>query len=421
MILLLLLGASIGVFLLLCIMQLDLKLDAGLLLGFSLFFGFIGYTYKQVLPGSPLHLLWLLPLLPVVAAMLTRPARAWGIIRDPGVWLWFVFLLYGIVSVMWAAHDTVGLTKTAILIIRGIIPGIYIYLVYRRYGVFSWNSVLLMGMLYAAFHLAFGVHTLEYPGRLTMPGSNPIYDSRMSLLVVTIALWAKGIPLPLRLAAIGLSLVSALATQSRGPIIALLLANLLVVGIVMLRRRRNGMPMMGRGWRRAMIGLSLIAAALSVLYYGPLIQLVEGSRFNVLADSSQLKSDANYVGRLSLQAGAIEKFTEHPVLGSGLGGITPPATQTFPHNIVLEIAAELGLIGITLWSLAFAASCYAARQHPMLLVMLVQTLGYALISGNLGSNYEYVLVAFTALAINVKNKKEGATSGEYYRLPAHIV
>src|SRR5690606_2850141 len=109
--LLLLLAVIIFIFVLQCMLQLGLKFDAGFIFGFSIFFEFIGYTYHQFIPGSPLHLLWALPLFPAMIALLHKPTDSWKLLHDQGIWLWFLFLLYSVISIVWAVNDTDGLTK----------------------------------------------------------------------------------------------------------------------------------------------------------------------------------------------------------------------------------------------------------------------------------------------------------------------
>jgi O-antigen ligase len=406
-ILLLVLCASIFILFLQCMIQFGLKLDAGLVFGFSIFFEFIGYTYKLYAPGSPLHLLWALPLIPVIIAVFYKQRASWDILQDQGIWLWLIFLFYSITSIIWASSYGYGFTKEKILIIHGVIPGIYTYMVYRRYQTFSWSIVVSIGMLYSLFHLVFGTFTMEYPGRLTLPGGNPIYDARMSLLVVAIALWGKNIPVWLRIAAIAVSAVSALATQSRGPIAAFAAANVLVVLYILFRKYKNGQLTINKTIIKTIAAICLLIGVCTLVFSNQLVKLVGDSRYAVFVDSNQMKEDANYTGRKDLLEVAFHRFVENPFLGTGLGGDTPSADHEFPHNIVLEMASELGLLGISFWVMAFAASLYAAQRNGLLLVLLIQTFAYALSSGDFGFNYEYVLVSITALALYKKGNSEG--------------
>src|SRR5207248_8364655 len=81
-------------------------------------------------------------------------------------------------------------------------------------------------------------------------------------------------------------------------------------------------------------------------------QLVPGSTagrtFSVLLGGTE-NGDSFSNGRLHLWGQAWRAFTSHPFLGIGTGGfgaINP--IELYPHNILLETAAELGVIGLLL-------------------------------------------------------------------------
>src|SRR5207244_325232 len=55
-------------------------------------------------------------------------------------------------------------------------------------------------------------------------------------------------------------------------------------------------------------------------------------------------------GRLSLWSGAWQAFTAHPLGGIGTGGFASLNLngEFYPHNILLEAASELGILGLVL-------------------------------------------------------------------------
>ncbi|MNV75463.1 O-Antigen ligase [compost metagenome] len=141
----------------------------------------------------------------------------------------------------------------------------------------------------------------------------------------------------------------------------------------------------------------------------------------MLFSQSQLKGDDNFLGRMDLQIKAFEVFQEHPFFGSGLGGNTPPVQDEFPHNVIIEMASELGVAGLFMWLVAYLFSLWSARIHPVLMVLLLQSLGCALLSGDFGYNYEYMLIAFVSLVFVRTRQREGAGRIEegslsYYRV-----
>lgn len=329
-----------------------------------------------------------------------------------GLGLWAVFFIYSLFTLAWSPVDSAGLKKEQILLIRGMIPALYTYILYRKYGKFSWSIVAFFGLVYAIVHLSFGVYTEEYPGRLTLPGSNPIFNARISLLTVAVCLWGRRIPLPLRLVALLAAGASALSTQSRGPLAAFVIANVLVLLYIAWKKRHACSQRMLRRLAACGIGLLVLSTAGLSLYGDSLAEQIQGSRFTVLFDKNSLEGDNNFIGRMVLQEGAIRLLEEHPMFGAGLGALSPPVARDFPHNVALEIAGEQGLTGLVLWLLAAGTGLWAARKSPVVCALLMQALGYAMISGDFGYNYEYVLLAVMALAFYRSAEKKGESQVE---------
>lgn len=421
LILILLLIFVILVFSVQCILQLGLKLDAGYVLGFSIFFDAIGYFYKQYIPINSLILLVGAPLLLVIIALFQKPPILRDMFSNEGLWLWVLFFGYCTVSFAWASMNSSGLSKELLLMTRAVIPGLYTYIVYKRYGKLSWTVVAMFGLAYAATHLLFGEYNPEYPGRLTLPGDNPIFNARISLMAAAVAIWGRNIPWLIRLATLGTALTSAFATQSRGPVASFAAANLLILAYFLYRKYKSGEFRKLKRYTAVIAGVALLAAGAAGLYADQLGQLVGSSRFTVLFSQSQLKGDDNFLGRMDLQIKAFEVFQEHPFFGSGLGGNTPPVQDEFPHNVIIEMASELGIAGLFMWGLAYLFSLWSARSQPVLMVLLLQSLGCALLSGDFGYNYEYMLIAFVSLVFVPARQKEEAGRSEkgalsYYRV-----
>ncbi|RUT33464.1 hypothetical protein EJP77_07390 [Paenibacillus zeisoli] len=404
-----------------CILQLGLKLDAGYVLGFSIFFDAIGYFYKQYIPINSLILLVGAPLLLVLIALFQQPAILKEMFSNEGLWLWVLFFGYCTVSFAWASMNSSGLSKELLLMTRAVIPGLYTYIVYKRHGKLSWTVVAMFGLAYAATHLLFGEYNPEYPGRLTLPGDNPIFNARISLMAAAVAIWGRNIPWLIRLATLGTALTSAFATQSRGPVASFVAANLLILAYFLYKKYKSGEFRKLKRYTAVIAGAALLAVSAAGLYADQLGQLVGSSRFTVLFSQSQLKGDDNFLGRMDLQIKAFEVFQDHPFFGSGLGGNTPPVQDEFPHNVIIEMASELGIAGLFMWGVAYLFSLWSARSHPVLMVLLLQSLGCALLSGDFGYNYEYMLIAFVSLVfVPARQREETGRSEEgalsYYRV-----
>lgn len=407
------LGACLVIFFMQSVMQFGMKIDAGWIFGFSYFFDLTGYLYKTYVHGSSLFLLLAVPMFLLVVAFLDKPKLGEDLFTNQGIKLWLVFLLYSVISVNWAYNDDFGIFKLQIISIHGIIPGIFTFIIYKMYRTFTWTPVVLFGLGYSIIHHLFGEYPAEYPGRLTLPGGNPIYDARILFAAVTIAIWGKRIPLVLRLVTIGFGIYSGIATQSRGPLLALLVANGCVLLMVLFIKYMNKKLHINKWVKVGAFALVLIGAFTAWHYNDQLQEVIGTSRFTVLVNQDELVGDANYLGRKYLQKEAWDQFISHPFFGTGLGGNDIMGNYNYPHNIVLEIASQLGLVGMTLWLIALVYSCFIAKHSGVLLALLIQSVISALFSGDFGYNYEYILIAITALALAPKqNVKDVERNGK---------
>jgi len=136
---------------------------------------------------------------------------------------------------------------------------------------------------------------------------------------------------------------------SRGPVVALAVCALALA----LVQRRLGML------------LVLAAAGAALISLGD-IEVV--SRFQEL---ESVEGDDSALERLVLQANAIEIFLANPVLG---GAYAEFALNTYPHNVFIETAMALGVVGLLLIGAltlrAFARGLVLLRYRQVLLPLL---------------------------------------------------
>jgi O-antigen ligase len=182
-------------------------------------------------------------------------------------------------------------------------------------------------------------------------------------------------------------LITLLILGGRGPFIAtilcLLLAFLLVGGHVM------------TSTLRLVFAFLLLSAVASIL--SSLLPFTTLYRLQFLLEIPEW--DVSAQGRLQRIQGAWEQITRAPIWGQGVGSFyyyhgDPALKRDYPHNIILELAAETGIIGLSLF---FILVFNALRQirwatisnHPAQLVavlMLVHALLNAMVSGDLSDN-----------------------------------
>jgi O-antigen ligase len=148
--------------------------------------------------------------------------------------------------------------------------------------------------------------------------------------------------------------VAFFSTGSRGPVLGLVLG--LVVLLVLTLRDQES--------RRRLLGLVLAtpAAVFLVTRLVPAVDLKRSLGFLLFGSSSDRSSNGRY--QLWHQAYAI--FHAHPLLGIGTGGfpsIVP--TDLYPHDLFLEVGAELGIVGVVLVALIVGAAAARLAQTSM--------------------------------------------------------
>ena len=118
---------------------------------------------------------------------------------------------------------------------------------------------------------------------------------------------------------------------------------------------------MNRLRRSARVLLYAGAAVLAV--YG--VTLVPKTAMDRLGGTTSVVSEGDWNGRLPIWHEALRIISEHPVIGTGVQTFTLAAYETTsaPHNFVLGILAELGLVGFALYSgILICAFLYTLQQ-----------------------------------------------------------
>jgi len=228
-------------------------------------------------------------------------------------------------------------------------------------------------------------------GFVTAFGSNYIALGRIvgaaSLIVFVRLLFSKKlINILFLVIAFSLMIITVCVSGSRGPLLAVAFALLVLLFISVF-----GKPSY---WRRLIFIIILIFAMISVAYSQGLLDTTV-LRFGKLL--SETTTDAN--ARLDLYNGALVVWSDNPIIGVGIGGFPVKYgfgdQRGYPHNIILEVLSELGLIGLLLLVLFFY-TCFRTlpvlrylNKHPVLLISVLlfsQTFFNAMISGDLNDN-----------------------------------
>jgi O-antigen ligase len=243
------------------------------------------------------------------------------------------------------------------------------------------------------------------PGRFALSAEeNPIFLGRASADGLIIAIYAlvAGAALPYRicaLASLPALAIALLAAGSRGPVLGLLVGVAVLLALLVHSRAiRRRAPILG-------MAVVLAVAATVVLVPGEAAQ-------RSLSIISEAGSGVSSNGRSQLWSLAYELFAAHPLQGIGTGGFAAVArVEQYPHNILLEAAAELGVAGLLLvfgvMASAFSRLLGAWRRAAddlrpaiaVVLALLVASIVNSLLSGDITVNSSLWL--FAGLAVGM--------------------
>lgn len=192
-------------------------------------------------------------------------------------------------------------------------------------------------------------------------------DSRLWTIIAAVMLVASG---PIILAA-----------GSRGPLIAT------IVSLVWL-----GSSKMSRLAFIIPAGVGLLAFGLSKTY-------VVQHLVNTLMGGWEL--DGSSLGRLDMQRWALEDFLRSPIFGAHFAS-NPAWGGAHPHNIIIETAMALGMVGLALMFIFLMRTGFTVMRsfrntHPLLTALLVMQAVNAVLSSALWA--AEALFAITALVL----------------------
>ena len=340
-------------------------------------------------------------------------------------WSALAFLIIAIISTLMADYRQFALREFRVIILE---PLIYYALIRatkldRRATWRMIDALVLAGVLVAVIGLvqyAFNLNIItaeEGVRRLRSVYGSPnnvgLFLGRVFPIGLAIALLGRGLPRRKWYAAALLPISAAIAlSQSRGAILIGVPLSILAIGVLA-----------GGRWLWAAIG-TLIAGALAA------IPLLNSPRVQALLSGS---SDTAFF-RVALWKSTLQMIRDHPLFGVGPDNflyayrgryLLPEAWQesslSHPHNVILDFAARLGLIGlgIFVWmQIAFWRTGLSLLRRPSpldvgqwsLLIGLMASMVDFLTHGLVDAAYFVVDLAFVfmlTLALVERMKAEG--------------
>lgn len=277
-------------------------------------------------------------------------------------------------------------------------------------------STVAAGVLFV--QLVGGQATAAFTGRFSIAGSDPITLGReagVGLLLAMYLITASRTLLVRMAALVALPLlaVGIVATGGRGPVVGVVLGLIVffaLVGRDPVSRRRLPLTLVG-----ALAAVVLVSQFVPGDAISRALSVLTGTGAGVSSD-----------GRSQLWSQALQTFSTHPFAGVGTGGFASVnPTNLYPHNLLLEVGSELGLVGfvpllgILLTGVATLAGNYRAAlgqdqaRAALVLALFVAAFMNAMFSGDLATNGDLWL----ALGLGIGMAQRSSTSTGETALP----
>ena len=200
-----------------------------------------------------------------------------------------------------------------------------------------------------------------------------------------------------------------LMVGGRGPCLATAFSAAVIPLLGSRRRWRTSARSRRRGSVIAMLLISIGAAYFCWGYVGDQRELSTLRRLETLVSGNDFGGSAET--RLDMWRACFQVWPEKPVFGHGLGSFSVlyqnVDERLFPHNMVLELAVETGLVGVVLLMLlllvAFRNLVFQGRLSDdplriLVFVLLVKTFLQVMVSGDIPDNREFFgLLGLTCL------------------------
>lgn len=303
---------------------------------------------------------------------------------------WGGFALLALASLTWTGNPVYGSWKLGVLAASGMLPALLARSLVAAGHPFRWRPLAVAGAAYLIAALLVAHEAPEYPGRLTMPGGNPIWLARAAV-IATFAIWlVSGWPLAIRVCFAALGTYLLFTSGSRGPAAAaILLAGLGWLWAVLTARRR--VRLLGATMAAGAVALAVVVLAPRLPLAGS--EMLTRSRIIASLEPGALAQDENVLSRRYAVRAGLEAFARAPLVGVGLGGLARQGMREYPHNLFVEVAAELGLAGLVVLLGALWAGWRNRRRDVPGRLMLAFCALAALASGDLATNAALVTLA----------------------------
>ncbi len=323
---------------------------------------FLKGLLQPLVPFDLTVALGLVCVLHVAYGVVAKPVRVNGI----ALVLWFALLAMITVGSLYAPDQGLALSRVQNwvgLVLLPLLVAFWVASDQREVERFVWTCLTVGLFVTLAALLAFSPSQ-----RLVIGFSSTINVGRASLMVPIIVFfyvmrdgptWLRG---PL-LAVLPLTLIVSVAAGARGPLV-MFLAVAAALSIWHVARGRRIAKGLVAGAAAAALGLAIIAVATPL----PSVSIDRFDRLAAYVAGGDTSADGSLAMRLAAADLSVSIFEDHPAVGAGTGAfayysrmVPFISTMENPHNIILELAADWGVMGLMLFGVLVLA---AIRRRP---------------------------------------------------------
>ena len=371
-------------------------------------------------------------------AMLTFFSLALGLLRERRqfqrfVRLWqepltlavFVFVLWCLVSVLWASYPDAAATRTVTFLgVLGLM--VSIGMLETRWLYLLWAVTTLSVIVSVPAGPSLPPYRIQGDGSTSDPakfssGLQPNDYAGLLVVVFMVAYFGLGQRYRMIAYIAPVVFIGIFASQSRTGLLALVAAPVLAFFIPRLRTRLVLRTLL-------MYGLAT-AALIGIILVVPSVGEMVTQRYSTLA---QVGSSETWSGRLATWQGAAKVIASHPILGVGAGNFPYFAIDYsdvvvrhaarkgegsgVAHNMLLGVGAELGLVGLILFLgilfFAFKLALSLSRRSLLGAGVLLGLLAYTIMGMTAEWEYEKIgyVVFGSLLSLQLQQESQRAES-----------
>jgi O-antigen ligase len=317
-----------------------------------------------VQPYSPVDITIILAGLNIVQVVPLLRDRRRGAVSTIGTMAFVLLSLLVLAGILWAPDQNLALDRAirwwTLVFLPILVGGLRTGSHERFLRQFLWTFFIVASLV-----AVLGMTQLSNVDRLVVLNANTIQVARAALLVpllgVAYVLTSRiGIAKAALIVLVPVALIVAVASGSRGPLLFFVVVA--VVGLAALIPKIRTVPPQ----RTITIAALCLASVVGLVTVASQLPSTALDRFTLLGEfiqnglSGELTTtvgDTSAGNRVLLYEAAATMFAEHPVLGVGTSGfealtprlLSPDEVEAWPHNSLLQVAAEFGLVGLTLF------------------------------------------------------------------------